>query len=64
MSSFPAGLIAQVDRNGNSTDQANFHPGDYPQEAGGDELNVESDSCIQLTGASPVSAGSSRRAAL
>jgi len=59
MSSFPAGLIAQVDRDGNSTYQANYQrPGDYP-DSGGDALNVESDSCIQLTGAS--SPGSCRQ---
>eukprot|EP00802_Teleaulax_amphioxeia_P016744 Tamp_16870.p1 GENE.Tamp_16870~~Tamp_16870.p1 ORF type:complete len:343 (+),score=63.35 Tamp_16870:337-1365(+) len=53
MSSFPAGLIAQVDRDGNSTYQANYQrPGDYP-DSGGDALNVESDSCIQLTEESP-----------
>ena len=56
---FPAGLIAQVDRDGNSTYQANYQPpGEYP-EAGGDALNVESDSCIQLTGATTVSAAAS-----
>jgi len=46
-------FITQVDRDGNSTYQAKDQsPRAQYHEAGDDAINIDSDSCIQLRGAS------------